>query len=362
MLNRTNLNPYIKSKYNSTPYVMLDVIIALMPLVIVAFIAFGWNALLLIGISVLTALLTEIIFSTILLKRSKTILDGSAVVTGLLLAFTLSPATPWYIVTFGAFTAILFGKILWGGLGKNLFNPALVGREFMVVFFASAMSSSTIWKIGSLINIPALKWENDSYFYNYLGQLFYKTGGALGEYSIVCLVLGGLYLLYRNRINWYVPTSIFVSFIALLWIFDEGNLKFSTGGILLGAIFMATDMPSSPVSKQAKIYYGLMMGIAIFCFIAGDCRYEYMSYSILLMNAFSGPINRVFKPRTWGEEAKIGQRIEDVFLLTLKIGLAILAILSINYYGFVNYLIFIYIAYIILKFNFSVSKQIDNVI
>lgn len=365
MLIRTNLNPYIKARFNTTQLVMLDVVIALLPLVFVAWVAYGITALQLIAIAVITAMLTDFICSLLFLKKNNTVLDGSAIVTGLLLAFTISPATPWYVVAFGSFSAILFGKIVWGGLGKNRFNPALVGREFMAVFFASIMSSPHIWKNNDLINTPSLKLfeqMDTSFFSDYLNGMLYKTTGALGEYSIVCIALGGLYLLYRNRISWHIPLSLLGGFILLLWLTGADNLRFSTGGILLGTIFMATDMPSSPTTKYGKIYYGLMIGVAIYLFIIGGSQYEYMSYSILLMNAFSNQISLTFRPRVWGEIMDKKKIIEEVFILTLKIIMVLLAMLSLHYYGLMNYLILIYIVYIIFKFNYSFSNKINNAI
>lgn len=246
-------NPYIKPKRSHTSILMLDVIIALLPLIIVAYLAYGYKALVLLAISCCAALVTDLIFGTLFLKNIKTVLDGTAIITALLLAFTISPATPWYIVAFGASAAVLFGKIVWGGLGKNKFNPALVGREFMVAFFPAIMGSATIWITKPLINIshhnffPGLKNE---YLAEYLSGILYSPHGAMGEYSLVAIALGGLYLLFRNRISWHIPVSLLLVFLSCFWILDTGeHLNFSMGGVLLGAIFMATDMPSSPTNS-----------------------------------------------------------------------------------------------------------------
>lgn len=133
------------NKRKFIPPIMLDVIVALLPLALVAYIAFGYKSALVIGVSVLSAVLTDLILSLLFLGKKDALKDGSAIITGLLLSFTLSPVTPWYMVAFGGSIALLFGKILWGGMGRNLFNPALVGREFMSVFFATTMTSSEIW-------------------------------------------------------------------------------------------------------------------------------------------------------------------------------------------------------------------------
>lgn len=357
-------NPYIRPRNNNARMVMLDVIVALVPLVVVAGLAFGVKALLVIGTSVGVAILTEVVFSALLLKKYDTVLDGSAVVTGLLLAFTISPVIPLPVVAFGAFSAILFGKIVWGGLGKNRFNPALVGREFMSVFFASTMTSSDVWRTSSLVVTPSgifFPGLASDYIDSYLSGLVYKTSGALGEYSVVLIVLGGLYLVIRNRIDWRVPLALSVVFILLSWLTDNGGqMRFSVAGMLFGAIYMATDMPSSPTTPQGKLYYGAMIGLVAFIFIAGGIRFEYMSYSILMLNGFSYMISHVFRPRVWGEHPDRYKKSEQIFLLTLSVLGATLAVLSLHYYGLIPYLVYIYIIYTLYKFSFYHIKQVDK--
>ncbi|KZE73359.1 hypothetical protein AV926_18420 [Myroides marinus] len=364
MLIRKSLNPYVTSRFNTVQIVMLDVIIALSPLVYVAWLAYGKVALQVIGVAIVTAILTEFVFSFFLLEKKSTVLDGSAIVTALLLAFTLPPAIPLYVVAFGSFSAILFGKILWGGLGKNYFNPALVGREFMSVFFISIMSSSNIWKTQDLVNIPSLDFFNsaeNSFYSDYFIQILFKTNGALGEYSIIAITLGGIYLLFRNRISWHIPLSLLSGFIFLLWLGDFDTVKFSIGGILLGTVFMATDMPSSPVTKYGKIYYGLMIGIAIYIFIIGGCSNEYMSYAILTMNGFSNQISILFKPVVFGSKIDKIKKLEEIIKLTLRILIVVCAIILLHYYELIFYVIYLYLIYIIYRFNHIFSKQINNI-
>lgn len=339
---------------------MLDVIIALLPIAIVAVIAYGLQAFLLISVSIGVCILTDFIFSALLLKKYDTILDGSAIVTGLLMVFTISPLVPWYVVAFGAFAAILFGKIIWGGLGKNRFNPALVGREFMSVFFASIMTSPTIWNTVGLINIkaenifPGLQPFADSYF----SRLLYKTSGSMGEYSVALLVLGGIYLLLRKRISWHIPFSVLTVFSLLFWVIDNAtDFNYSLSGVMLGTLFMATDMPSSPSTSSGKLYYGTMIGLVAFILIAGGVHFEYMSYAILILNGFSLVINNVLRPRVWGTFLNQRKRIEQLFLLTLAILGTTMAVLSLHYYGLHQYLLYTYIVYVIFKFNFSTFKE-----
>ena len=358
-------NPFIKPKFNTIQAVMLDVIIALLPLIIAGYFAYGIIVLQQIAIAIATALAIEFLFSALLFKKYDSIFDGSAIVTALLLVFTISPVTPWHVVVFGSASAVLFGKLLWGGLGKNKFNPALVGREFMSVFFASIMTSPTIWKTNDLVKTSAKAFfqTNDfDYLSQYFSSLLFKTSGAMGEYSILCLFIGGFYLLLRNRITWHIPFSLLGSFALIMWLLGNSSMSFSLAGIALGTLFMATDLPSSPTTSNGKLYYGMMIGISIFIFIKGGIRFEYMSYSILLLNAFANEVSVVFKPTAWGYKIDWKKKTEAIFFLSLKILGSAFAILSLSYYGLIQYLVFIYIVYSIIKFNFSFTNKINNVI
>ncbi|MFC6860854.1 RnfABCDGE type electron transport complex subunit D [Zunongwangia atlantica] len=355
-------SPFVSSK-NSIGKVMLDVIIALLPLCAFAFYTYRIWFLIVLGSALGGAILTEILFSGILLKKWRGILDGSAIITVLLLVFTISPLTPWYVAAFGGSCAVLFGKILWGGVGKNKFNPALVGREFMTVFFPLVMSSGDIWSTKRIRYVYEVEWFDfipNAHWAEFLNELFFVPTGALGEYSAVFLLLGGIYLIFRRRISWHIPAFLLVSFLSFLWIFEDQNLNYSLGGILLGGIFMATDMPSSPSSPTGKSYYGLMIGLVAGLCIQFGAGFEYMSYSILILNGFSTKINQVFMPRTWGTKTDWPKKIEEVFLLTLSVLTVTFAVLSLHYYGYIPYLIYIYIIYIIFKFNFSFSKKLHQ--
>lgn len=344
---------------------MLDVIIALIPILFAAWWAYGNMVLHQVGIAVGTALLTEVLFSWLLLKRPASILDGSAIVTAILLVLTISPVTPWYVVAFGASSAILFGKIVFGGLGKNVFNPALVGREFMTVFFASVMTAPGLWMTSGLVKhstpdlFPQLASAELS---SYLSSLVFKPTGAMGEYSIACIGLGGLYLLWRNRISWHIPFALLAAFTVMLWLSGDQPPRFSMAGILFGTIFMATDMPSSPTTPAGKAYYGMMMGIVLFLLIKGGVRHEYTSYAILLLNAFSRPISLQFRPRAWGEVPDRKKSVAEIFLLSMKIGLGGFAVVSLHRAGLIHYLVFIYIIATLLNFNWFVSKRLSNAI
>jgi len=344
---------------------MLDVIIALLPLLFTSWLAYGNLIIVQLSIVLFASLTTEFIFSALLLKKYNTFLDGSAIVTSMLLVCTLSPVTPWYVLLFGGFSAIFFGKIVWGGLGKNRFNPALVGREFMTVFFASIMTSSTIWKTQDLIqtkSIPLFPGIENTFLSNHINTLIFKSSGAMGEYSILAILIGGLYLLLRNRISWHIPLALIGSFTLLNWLTLGNEVTFSTAGFLLGTLFMATDMPSSPTTANGKLYYGLMIGLVTYLLLKGGIRNEYMSYAILLLNGFSAQISIHFKPTTWGKERVWKKDLENIFILTLHILCVTLAVITLYYYDLISYLIYLYIIYIIIKFNYSYSHKINNVI
>ncbi len=358
------LNPYIKAPKNSTPRIMLDVIIALLPLVIAAYLAFGLHAMFLIFISVFSAVLTDYIFSGILLKNWRSVFDLSSVVTALLLAFIISPLTPWYVLATGSSAAVLIGKILWGGLGKNLFNPALVGREMMTSFFPAVLGASGIWATKSLVNVQAHNFFpglESNYLNSYLSGLIYKTSGALGEYSSALIILGGMYLILRKRISWHIPTALLTVFYICFWFVEDGDdLKYSIAGLLFGTVFMATDMPSSPNNNGGKLYYGAMIGLVTFLMIWGGVRFEYLSYSILILNGFSSWISEVFTSRVWGTKTNWYIKIEQMFLLTLSILGVTLAVLSLYKFELQSLLIYIFIGYILYKFSIQFKNEITK--
>lgn len=359
---KVKISPFVRSK-NGIGKIMLDVITAMLPLILFAYLAYGEWSLLVLFSAAIAAIITELACALFFLNKRNTIADGSAVITAILLAFTLSPFTPWYVVSFGAAMAILFGKILWGGLGKNRFNPALLGREFMTAFFPAVMSSGSLWSSQGNVNIrdlPLFDYFGEDDFIQYLNMLFYKTTGAMGEYSVIFLTLGGLYLLIRRRVSWHIPFALLSTFFLLLQVFEEQHLQYSLAGVLLGAIYMATDMPSSPSTNWGKLYYGMMIGsVAILCLL-NSARHEYMSYSILILNGFSYNINKVFSPRVWGMKVNWPQKVEQALLLTLSILSVALAVLSLHYFKLTQYLVFLFIVYLIFKFNFSFTKKLSN--
>ncbi|MBP1616399.1 MAG: rsxD [Bacteroidetes bacterium] len=332
--------------------IMQDVLLALLPIAAISYFAYGATTLLLILVAVATAVASEFIFSLIYKGEASSIRDGSSVITAVLLTFTLAPFTPWYVVAFGASTAVIFGKFLWGGMGKNRLNPALLGREFMTIFFPAVMSSRTIWYDKDLLQFKDLHlfdFLGNNPVGNILNYLFFNPSGAIGEYSILFLVLGGLFLLVRKRITWHIPFGIAVTFFLLFLLFQDHNIRFSLGGVLLGAIFMATDMPTCAKTKPGKLFYGAMIASTAILFLLNDVRYEYMSYSILLMNLFAKTIDTILKPQEWNSSTWIKQT-GKALLLTIAILLSAYLVALIHQHIGVRYLLFVFMGYIIYDF------------
>lgn len=349
-------NPFVRTA-DTTQRVMADVIVALVPSVVMAWVAFGTAALSLIAVSVGSALVAEYLFGLVFRQRPWSVLDGSAIVTGLLLALTLGAFTPLHVVAFGAAMAVVFGKLLWGGLGRNLFNPALVGRELMTVYFPAVMTSGAIWYDHAAVNFTHLSWLGDGLW----GDLLFKPAGAVGEYSILALVAGGLYLIYRRRITWHIPLALCLTFTVCLsltwWLAPETEIQFSLGGLLLGAIFMATDMPTSASTPWGKVYYGALIGLTAYLFILWGLKYEYMSFSILLVNGYSRAINWPFRPRVWGMPLDLRARVCRVALITFEVIATAIIVTGAKERGLVHYFVMAFIVWCIARYVYALWRR-----
>lgn len=354
-----SFTPYIRTEIEIRN-IMKDVIIALFPAIIASALVYGTKVLLLIATSVLSAVVTEKLFSKYFLNDKNSVHDLSAVITGILLAMTLAPLTPLPIVIFGACMAVIFGKLIYGGIGKNIFNPAVVGREFMTVFFSSTMSSGTIWFSQKLLQLSKIKFFaglHNSSITNYLDGLLLTPSGYVGAYSAFALILGGLYLLLKNRISWHIPVSLFATFF-LISIFLKNNINVSTGGLLLTGIFMATDMPTSPSSAPGKIYYGIMLGLVIGLLSILGIKNETLFYVLLILNPFVKIINKVFRPVVFGYDVKeeILKELGNMILLTLGIFIFTIIFTGFHKVGAMPYLVYLYILISTLNLIFSKNK------
>lgn len=341
-------NPFVR-KNDTTVRVMTDVVIALLLCLAITWFAYGSSPLMVVLTSVGSALTAEFLFNALFRRDTRSLGDGSAIVTGILMAFTIGPFTPLPIVALGAAAGVIFGKLLWGGIGRNRFNPALVGREIMVVFFPAIMNSAEIWSSrGALVNRGF-----DIFGNQFWDRLLYWPTGAIGEYAPILLVLGGIYLIARRRISWHIPLAMLATFTAAIFLLRGEGITFSRGGLLLGAIYMATDMPTSSSTKGGKIYFGAMAGIiALACIMLGAQR-GYLSYSILIMNAFVVPVNWIFRPATWGKAKNTVKTIWQAALLTLAIIAVAGVVLLLHHAELLLWPVLAYMLYSILRFAFS---------
>ena len=351
-MKKMSFNPFVRTDVEVRD-VMKDVIISLFPAIIAAGLVYGLTALLVIVTSIFSAVITEKLFSRIFLNDKDSAHDLSAVITGILMALTLAPLTSLPVVAFGASMAIIFGKLMYGGIGKNVLNPAVVGREFMTVFFPAAMSSGTIW-----FSQEALRLSKINFFVNfqktpimsYLDELLLTSSGSLGSYSAFALILGGLYLLLKNRISWHIPVTLFAtSFIATMILKD--GISVSMGGLLLTGIFMATDMPTSPSFAGGKIYYGIMLGVVIALLSVLGVKNETLSYVLLILNPFTRFINKVFRPVVFGYDVKeeVVKQGGKAILLTLGIIVFALIFIGLHKIGAIPYLVYLYILVLTLQ-------------
>ncbi|NOZ47657.1 MAG: RnfABCDGE type electron transport complex subunit D [Chlorobi bacterium] len=320
-------SPHISAD-SSIPKLMYGVIIALMPAFFVSIYFYGIGALLITFTAIVSCILFEFLIQKYLLKSKISISDGSAILTGLLIAFNVPGSLPLWIVVIGSLVAIGIGKMSFGGLGSNIFNPALVGRVFMLISFPVQMTS---WPKPRILDFSftdaitgatplALVKEglkNGEQFHDiiskagisYSDMFIGNLGGSLGEISALALLIGGIYLLMKKIISWHIPVSVLGTmfvFSGILWltnknIYADPVFHLLTGGALLGAIYMATDMVTSPMTPKGQIIFGVGIGILTILIRAFGAYPEGVSFAILIMNAFVPILNIYTKPKRFGE-------------------------------------------------------------
>ena len=303
---------------------MYGVLIALIPAFICSVVFFGMGAIIVTLTSVIACLFFEYVIQKFILKRQPTIWDGSALITGVLLAFNVPSNLPVWIIIIGALVAIGIGKMSFGGLGCNIFNPALVGRVFLLISFPVQM---TTWPLAQGFNssyvdaatgatpLSLLKEAvksgqsvnsvlTDDGFVGYGNMLLGNMGGSLGEVAAFALLIGFAYMLVRKIITWHIPVTIFLTVFIFSGILNVCNpeqfanplFHLLSGGLMLGAIFMATDYVTSPMSHKGMIIYGAGIGVLSVLIRQFGAYPEGMSFAILIMNAFTPLINRYCKP------------------------------------------------------------------
>ena len=318
--------PHLHGK-ESTRRIMLDVIIALIPSLIVSCIVFGVMPLVVTLISVAACVAVEWFIQRFLLKGECTLGNLSAVVTGILLAFNIPFNLPIWQIIIGAVVAIGVGKMTFGGLGRNPFNPALVGRVFLLISFPVTMTTFPLPEsaagadvISGATPLTAVKeaLKNNVPMNDILSNIDYSNlllgikGGSFGELAAFALILGGIYLLIRKVITWHTPVAVLGSMALFAFILNASApesymgpaFHLLTGGALLGALFMATDYSSSPMTHKGMLIYGVGIGVITMLIRVWGAYPEGMSFAILIMNAVAPLINKYVKPRRFGMVVK----------------------------------------------------------
>jgi electron transport complex protein RnfD len=309
---------------------MYDVVIALIPAFLVSLYVFGFSALIVTAAAVISCLLFEYLIQKYLMKTEVTIGDGSALITGILLAFNLPAGLPVWMVVVGSLVAIGVAKLSFGGVGYNIFNPALVGRVFLLVSFPVQMTlwptavennttlvdattgATTLGLIKEGVQFGETMTSLSSSIPSAQEMFLGITAGSIGEMSALALILGGVFLIARKVISWHIPVTVLVTIAVMtgiFWWIDPEHyanplIHVLSGGAILGAFYMATDLVTSPVTKKGMVIFALGIGVITVVIRLFGSYPEGISFAILIMNAFVPLINSYFKPRRFGSRIK----------------------------------------------------------
>ncbi|MEY8020723.1 RnfABCDGE type electron transport complex subunit D [Muriicola sp. SD30] len=322
-------SPHVHSERTSEK-LMYDVVLALLPVFLVSLYVFGINALIATFTAIISCLLFEYLIQKFLLKTKTTITDGSALITGILLAFNLPAGIPVWMIVVGSLVAIGIGKLSFGGLGFNIFNPALVGRVFLLVSFPVQMTlwpvpiennttlvdavtgATTLGLIKEGVQFGQSMSEISTQIPSTADMFMGLTSGSIGEMSALALLIGGIFLIARKVISWHIPVTVLATMAvitAVFWMADPEYyanplIHVLSGGAILGAFYMATDLVTSPVTKKGMVIFAIGIGVITVVIRLFGSYPEGISFAILIMNAFVPLINRYFKPRRFGSRIK----------------------------------------------------------
>ena len=309
--------PHVQSA-QSTASIMRDVIVALMPALVVSTVVFGMDVLRVVALSVAACVAFEYLIQRFLVRGPLTVSNGSAAVTGVLLAFNLPASIPWWIVVIGAFVAIAIGKMTFGGLGKNPFNPALVGRVFLLIAYPVQMTSFPMPVNGAFdalsgaTPLAAVKHGAAADVVGVQELLLGNMPGSLGEVAALALLAGFAYLLWRRVIRWHVPVTVLATMAVFAFVYALGKgmtgaalwqlplFHVLAGGAILGAVFMETDYSTSPMTVRGGVIFAAGIGVITMLIRLWGAYPEGMSFAILIMNACVPLINKYVKPKRFG--------------------------------------------------------------
>ena len=310
--------PHVQTA-QSTTRIMRDVVIALMPALVVSTVVFGLDVLRVTALSVVSCVVIEYLIQKFMVRGAVTVTNWSAVVTGVLLAFNLPASIPWWIVVMGAFVAIAVAKMTFGGLGKNPFNPALVGRVFLLIAYPVQMTSFPLPVNGAFDALsgatPLAAVKQGIVTPGTVGAqelLLGNMPGSLGEVAALALLCGFVYLLWRRVITWHIPVTVLVTMAAFAFVVALGSgqtgemlwqlplFHVLAGGAILGAVFMATDYSTSPMTVRGGVIFAVGIGLITMCIRLWGAYPEGMSFAILIMNACVPLINKYVKPKRFG--------------------------------------------------------------
>jgi electron transport complex protein RnfD len=293
-------SPHIRSE-NTISKIMFSVIIALVPTSVAGVYFFGIRAVMILIITILTSVLTETIILK-LRKKEVRLRDGSAIVTGLLLGLTLPSTVPLWIAAVGGTISIALGKMVFGGLGHNIFNPALVGRAFLLITFPVSMTNWVQPFDAAATATPLNLYKMEGIKTVYSKLILGNVGGSIGETSVLLILIGGLYLLYKDYIDWRIPASyVFTAFLLTYLLGQDPIFHILSGGLMLGAFFMATDMVTTPITKKGKWIFGVGAGIILVIIRIFGGYPEGVLFSILFMNAVTPLLNKYTRSKVFGE-------------------------------------------------------------